>query len=1179
MDKEEITQDDLWELIESYFKEDYLHTLVRHQIESYNHFMTHQIIKTIEMFNPIRVVSEKDYDAVSGHYSLELSLSFENFRIHQPQINENNGAVKPMFPSEARLRNFTYASMTTVDLNIQYIIRNGPCLDNVQTMHKILPKIQLGKLPVMVGSDICILKQYKHLNCRQTGESACDTGGYFIINGSEKTVLGQERMAENRICCYNISKTHPKYAYMAEIKSVPEFKCISPKQIAMFIASKNAGYGHSILVNIPRIKKPIPLFIVFRAKGVLSDKAICEMILLDISDKYYSNILSNLQASVIDANQCMTQESAFNYIMAQSMYTSTPNIDKEQGMINKRKFTNDILTQDLFPHCQSQVQRIYFLGLMAHKLLCVKFELIQPDDRDSYKIKRVDLVGVSLNNLFRNYINKVIKDMEKQFIREIENGKWKVTNDYDNIINQTNIHKIIKPSTIDNGIKRALSTGDFGIKHVNSNKVGVGQVLNRLNHIATLSHLRRVSAPITKSGKVIMQRKLHGSSWGFICPAETPEGPSVGVIKNISCMAHVTIQIDGSSIYDHIAPYFTKIESIDIANIKELASTVKVIVNGSWIGITYCPLDLYNTMHRKKIEGIINIYTSVIFDTTNLEIRICCDGGRFTRPVLRTNINNKPILTIDIVRQIQSGKLKWNDLLTNCKLDESIIEYIDPEEQEYSLIASDIRNMDSQCKTKYTHSEIHPSAMLGIAASCIPFPECNQSPRNTYQSAMGKQAMGVAISEDRMDKTSYELTYPCRPLVTTKIMNVTGLNKVPSGCNITVAIASHTGYNQEDSVLLNQGSINRGLFQITLLHTEKDKDNQKTNGEEEMRCIPISEKTKGMKFANYGKIQENGLMKVNEHVSNRDIIISKVVPIKENKNDETKTIKFEDQSSIYHTTEDTYIDKNYTNRNGDGYTFTKVKLRTLRQPVIGDKFSSRHGQKGTAGNIIPEEDMPFTRDGNKPDIIINPHAIPSRMTIAHLKETLMGKVLVELGLFGDGTCCGIMPVNYIREQLLKLGYEASGEEVMYNGLTGEQIECNIFMGPLYYQRLKHMVYDKQHSRSIGLMSNLTRQPGEGRCRNGGLKFGEMERDCVISHGISRTTYDRFYWSSDKYKTTVCNKCGLIIAYNDKMGIYLCKTCGNRSAFSHIKIPYSCKLLFQELMTMNIVPRIITESTV
>ena len=1660
-----------WHIIESYFKGEHLEKLVRHQLESYNNFVSYQLNKTIEMFNPLRIVSEQDYNVDSKKYALETIITFENFKIYRPQIHENNGAVKLMFPHEARLRNFTYASAMTIDINIKYIVRTGANLENVQTFYKIIPKNHIGKLPIMLKSNICVLNQYKHFDNTQTGECKYDAGGYFIINGSEKTVIGQERAAENRVYCFNISKNNTKYSWIAEVKSIPDFKCISPKQINMYVSSKNNGFGNAICVQIPRVKHPIPLFIVFRALGIMSDKDICNYILLNVEDAKHQDMLETLQASVIEANKYISQKDSIKYITSHVMFTPI-NMDAETGIQKKHQFTLDVLNNDLLPHCNTPQQKLYFLGYMTYKLLMASSGIIEPDDRDSYINKRVDLCGTLLNNLFRNYFNKLVKDMEKQIIREINTGSWKSTDDYVNIINTTNIFKIIKSTTIENGIKRALGTGDFGVKHANSNKVGVAQVLSRLTYVSSLSHARRISTPTDKSGKLIPPRKLHNTTWGFLCPAETPEGQSVGLVKNLSYMAHVTIPSHSLPIYEYVMPNIIPIESI--ASPCEIYDKVKVFINGTIVGITNEPYELYLMMKDKKYKGIINIYTSIIFNYKMKEIRICNDGGRLSRPLLKVKDKNI-LLTTNVIDKLKNGDYTWNDLLTNRTIDDSIIEYIDAEEQSLSMIATTPAELFTQDKhfQKFSHCEIHPSTIFGILGSCIPFPEHNQSPRNTYQCldinesvllsngskipikdinvgdevvsfnpetmetsytkvvnhyvretdkviykittlsgreiiatedhkfmtgegwcqvkdmsinetqigilphqnrldnynsetkiilteeqlkdffvknnfrekiidkyvtglknigllplvntnyklpliarmfgflladgsiniyernnnkftacsfdfgtetdvkmfendvelcgfnkckynkgtrqfndvthttyavthnamlpalllalgisygkkteherkevpnwiyqgnklikreflsgfqggdgckirwnkmekgynfvcaetsqqinpkhvgslvyfmnqcatmlrefgleisdikqckveenrvkvsykisdkqinlinyfdcigyrysstknnqsfiaieylkfkhtlfeehkkmiktirdladtnhsntsianklnikvsyvsdtirsyknnrkismrnlgvdnietwtnevtlfndmlfvpiktievvenrsisditvesdnhsfiagdnflssncAQAKQAMGMYVTnfQNRMDKTAYVLNYPNRPLVDTRVMNMIQLNKIPSGTNLIVAIMTHTGYNQEDSILINKGSIDRGMSLITLYHTEKDEDKQKINGDEEIRCRPDVTKTKGMKLGNYSKVNSKGVIPENTLVENRDIIIAKVMPIKENRNDHTKVIKYEDQSKIYKTVEETYIDKNYIDRNGDGYSFAKVRLRTLRKPVIGDKFSSRHGQKGTVGNIIPECDMPFTKNGLKPDIIINPHAIPSRMTIGQLKETVLGKVLIELGLFGDGTSFGDFDVSQICKELLKLGYESNGNELLYNGLTGEQHECNVFMGPVFYQRLKHMVNDKAHSRSIGPMVNLTRQPAEGRSRDGGLRFGEMERDCMVSHGASSFTRERMYDVSDKYSVFVCKKCGLIAAYNNESNVHHCLTCDNRADFAFVKIPYSCKLLFQELNAMNVVPRIITDN--
>jgi DNA-directed RNA polymerase beta subunit len=1562
-----------WSIVGAYFRNQHLKRLVRHQIESYNDFVNNQIQRTIEMFNPVLIASEQDMCRRTKKNKLELHVTFDKFNLYRPQIHENNGATKIMFPCDARSRNFTYASTMTIDINIRYVVRTGENLENAQTFYKSIPKVHIGKLPIMLKSSICVLNQYTHINNNVSGECKHDAGGYFIINGSEKTVLGQERAAENRVYCFNTSKNNNKWTWTAEIKSVPDFKCISPKQINVMIANKNNGFGCPIYVQIPRIKQPIALFVVFRALGIMSDKDICKHIVLDIEDESAKSILNSLQASIIDANTVMTQEDALKIITSNVMYTPM-NMDKEAGAAKKRTFTQDVLGNDLFPHCHNSIQKIYFLGYMVNRILKCSLDMAKQDDRDSYVNKRVDLTGALLNNLYRNYFNKLVKDMTKQVIKEINTGSWRSTDDHMNIVNKTNIYKIIKSTTIENGIKRALSTGDFGIKNVNSNKVGVAQVLNRLTYVSSLSHLRRINTPVDKSGKLIAPRKLHNTTWGFLCVAETPEGGSVGVVKNISYMTHLTIPSNSESLHQHVEPFISRMDNLSP---KDMFVNIKVFVNGAWLGNTATPIELYNTFKDKKSKGIINIYTSIVFDIKNKEIRICNDAGRLTRPVLRVK-NNKVFITNKIIKELNAENLTWDDLLTDTKIDEAIIEYIDPEEQNFSMIAMKPADLVKKENTnfiyKFTHCEIHPSTIFGILASCIPFPEHNQSPRNTYQCldlnetvlmadgkrikikdvkvgenvvtynpstfelentkvvnhfirqndnhvykivtlsgreiiatedhkfstnngwktvkeliydytnkigiiisshnsteeykytnndgaincllneelfiqamknlnidetqnrkvnkiesyvcnlkemgliplyennpkleivarimgflyadgsiniynknrktkynykefqctfdfgtindakemmndlsilgfksvkilegtrsfkctnsdrvqthhtftmifngclpaflislgmsygkktetkrnkipdwimnnniyscqfmkgfqggdgckircdkiidkrnskegynikiqetsqqicnsekdslmyfmrqciqilnnlnikctssdvkeiiinenrikysftisskienlityyekigyaycetknktsfmnieylkyklinikinkknvmtiemwnklvehtnncifvpiksitkesdrlisdievesenhsfvagnnfassncAMGKQAMGMYVTnyQSRMDKTAYVLTYPSRPLVDTRVMGMIKLDQIPSGSAVIVAIMTYSGYNQEDSILVNKGSIDRGLFNATIYHTEKDED-KKINGDEEIRCKPDPSKTKGMKFGNYDKVNNKGLVPENTFIENRDIIIAKVVPIKENRNDHTKLIKYEDHSKIHRTTEESYIDKNFIDRNGDGYCIAKVRIRTSRKPVIGDKLSSRHGQKGTVGNIIPEGDMPFTVNGMRPDIIINPHAIPSRMTIGQLKETLLGKVLVQLGLFGDGTSFGELAVDDIRNELLKVGYEAQGNELLYNGMTGEQIESNIFIGPAFYQRLKHMVNDKQHSRSIGPMVNLTRQPAEGRSRDGGLRFGEMERDC------------------------------------------------------------------------------------
>jgi DNA-directed RNA polymerase II subunit RPB2 len=1212
-----------WALINTYFEGKHLERLVRHQIESYNDFIQNQIIRTINMFNPVHILSPHpdDYNPVVRKHTFEVMISFDNFNIMRPQIYENNGATKSMFPNEARLRNITYGSIMTVNLNIKIIRRYGDNLENEEVQHKILDKIHIGKIPIMLKSCICELSHYKHIPQRILGECSYDTGGYFIINGSEKVVIAQERASENKIYCYK-NKKSGRHSWNAEIKSVPDHKIISPKETNICVVGRDNGYGYPLEVELTRFKNAVPLFVFFRAFGILMDYEICSYIVMndrvsksyiadvmpevaegtyktvvldgrsrkikinsytDLIDKRDAQIMEFLQASIIESAEIQTQEQAIDFITKEVKYFPM-NMTHEEGEIKKREFTMNVLEKDIFPHCKTEKERIRFLGYMTNTLIQSVLGYRPEDDRDSYTNKKIDLPGTILNNLFRNYFNKLVKDMTKQIQREMKMPtSWRATGNYLNIINKTNVYKMIKTSTIENGIKRALATGDFGVKGSNSTKVGVAQVLSRLTYIAGLSHLRRINTPIDKSGKLIPPRKLHSTSWGFICPCETPEGASIGVVKNMSILTHITTPSFSGYIYDIVSDY---IVSSDLLDDGDVSKYVRLFVNGNWIGsITdTCPMDAYtvfNKLKELKMCGKFNIYTSIVFDVKTCEIRICNESGRMVRPLLLVR-KGQLLLTNEIVARVVRGELSWDDLFINHKLEHAIMEYIDADEQATCLIAThphEVLDTSNPKHKYYTHCEIHPSTIFGTIVSCIPFPEYNQSPRVIYQSAQAKQAMGVYTTnfDQRMDKSSYVLTYPMRPMIDTRFMNIIRLNEIPSGQMVMVAIASYSGYNQEDSIIFNRAAVDRGLFAATIYHTEKDED-RKTSGDEEIRCKPQKGITKGMKFANYDKLNERGLVAENSHVQRGDIIIGKVVPIKEHRADLSKVVKFQDYSVSCHAedADETYIDKNYVGRNGDGYNFCKVRMRCLRKPVIGDKFSSRQAQKGTVGIILNEEDMPFTADGLRPDIIINPHAIPSRMTIGQLKESLIGWVLCELGLFGDGTSFNELSIQDIRNELVKLGYEQNGNRVMYDGHSGKQMEANIFVGPTFYQRLKHMVNDKVQSRARGAVVLLTRQSVQGRSNEGGGRFGEMERDCVISHGASAMLRDRVYTCADKYHCFICRKCGKIAAYNEDKGIYKCHMCDNRTDFARVDVPYAFKLLSQELESMNVVPRLITE---
>ena len=1179
-----------WELLASYYKPDSLSRLVRHQHESYDDFINNQLRNTISMFNPIMSRSSNDYDPETKSYRFQVEVNVINPILNTATIHENNGVKNIMYPHCARSRNFTYSSALAVDIEIKYHVRG-----NDEPIVKYLKNVTIGKVPVMVKSSICSLNTTNDMTAL-ANECKMDPGGYFIISGSEKVVIGQERMAENKPLCFNVTKSSTAYTAFVDVKSVPHEKCISPRQFGVMISKNNTGYGFPLYAQMSRVRQHIPLFILFRAYGIVSDKDICDHIVGESSPDMDA-FRPFLQASAVDAADVMSQEDALDYIGKRAMFSAykknrpmgaagavadeagTAETDEaaaaaelEEMEGRRTKFMNNVYANEVLPHCRDVTHKTHYIGHMAHKLITTRIGKVPFDDRDSYINKRVDTTGVLLNNLFRNYYNKLTKDMQKQIVYEINNGSWKSTDSYENIMTHTNIYKIIKISTIENGLNRALSTGDFGTRNGND-KVGVAQVLNRLNYMSLLSHLRRVNTPIDKSGKLVAPRKLHPTTWGMLCPVESPEGQSVGVVKNIATMAVITMASDATLLRDKVVGIVDPIATDTYTKTEH----VKMICNGEWIGTTDSPDRVYGELKSWKARGIITAYTSITFDPGTKELCINNEGGRFMRPLF-TVTDNKVMYDMmqEEIAVANPGTNLWDACLRTVGANGRCpIEYIDVGEQNDAMIR--MNRKEGKPEIQYTHMEIHPSTIFGVLASCIPFPDHNQSPRNTYQCAMGKQAMGTYSREHgaRMDRTAYVACYPTRPLVDTRMSGILGLHEMPSGTQSIVAIMSFDGYNVEDSVLINQGSVDRGMFQTVVSHSERDEDSN-THGEEEIRCKPDKSRTQGIKFGNYDKVDDKGVIGENEKLEKGDIIMAKVSTIKENRNDPSKVVKYRDESVIFRAGDNCYVDKTTSGRNGDGYKFVKVKYRETRSVAIGDKFCSRSAQKGTVGNILPEVDMPYTREGIRPDIILNPHAIPSRMTIAQLKESLMGKALLDLGMFGDGTPFGELSVEDIRKHLMALGQESNGNEIMYNGKSGEMMESNIFIGPVFYQRLKHMVSDKAHSRSVGPMINLTRQPAEGRSRAGGLRIGEMERDGIASHGMTRFCRERLYDSSDAYSVHICNSCGMIASVNPKYNINVCQTCDNKVDFSLVSVPFAFKLMMQELQSCNITPRIITD---
>ena len=1171
------------DILGSYFKQFEGKELVKHQIESYNDFMENKIPDIISQANPLVVYHE--YNNTCNKYKYEIHIRFKNPSFTEPIITENDGSTCLMTPYKARLRNFTYSVPLFINIEIQTIERYGEKLEEFNINKKVIKSISLGKIPIMLKSKFCILNDIKNFSLDDNlGECKFDPGGYFIINGNEKVIVAQEKIADNKLYIFRVNKMNNKTLCVAEIKSVAESKFSIPKNFSIKMIKKTNSYV--IRASINNIKQEIPLFILFRALGVDSDKDIIKYIINDLGIKN-NRLLYSLQDTIIEGQECNSQSEAYEYIIKYIQTYGQPK-DIQLDIERKKGFVRDILEKDFLPHIgKDLLNKIFYLGYMSLNLLKCYLGFRDFDDRDSYTNKRVELSGILLANLFRQYFSKTTKDMRNFTMKECNTCH----NNFNihNIINETNINKLLKPNTIETGIKFAMSTGNWGIK-TSTNKVGIAQVLSRLNFCSTLSHLRRLAAQSEKTGKLIGPRKLHNTQYGIVCPAETPEGGSVGNVKNLAIMTTVTTMSNSIPIYNKLLHNGVILlnaigdEEGKKVYFHEIANYGKVFINGNWIGLHNNLKELLDKLRHLRRVANINIHTSLCWNIMSNELFIYTDGGRCSRPLLIVNDNKLKITSVDIMK-LKEGKYRWNNLLfgglhefntyENFKktdVIEGVIEYIDVEEAHNCLIA--MTQNDLKKKNRYTHCEIHPSTILGAIASTIPLPDHNQSPRNTYQSAMGKQAMGVYASNyrHRMDTLGHVLSYPDKPLVQTFISNYLYMNSLPTGLNAIVAIATYSGYNEEDSIILNKSAIDRGLFLSTFYRSYRDDEKKiQSSGKEERFTKPDPKYTKGMKPCNYDKLDSNGFIKENTYVDGDDIIMGKVFPIK---NMDNKKEQYRDSSTALRSNENGYIDKIFEDRNNEGHKFCKIRVRSQRVPTVGDKFSSRHGQKGTVGMTTRNEDMPYSKNGIVPDLIMNPHAVPSRMTIAQLIETLMGKACVNLGGYGNGTPFVDCNLENIQQIMEGFGYEKYGNEILYNGRTGKQMSVKIFMGPTYYQRLKHLVDDKIHSRSHGPIVQLTRQPTEGRAREGGLRFGEMERDCMISHGTVQFLKERMLDVSDNYRLFVCMKCNMTAIVNPEKDIYLCKKCNNRTLFGEVRIPYACKLLFQEMESMSISPKMI-----
>jgi len=1194
-----------WKIIDTYFR-DNPQNLVAHHLDSYDDFFQYGIHRIFKENNPIRFIEPTIDDRNKPNECLLYLGGKDGTKIYfgKPVIYDEH-QTHYMYPNDARLRDMTYGVTIQYDVDVELIYTDG---EESRTETMTLEKILLGRFPIMTKSKLCILNGLSKDVCYNLGECENDDGGYFIIDGKEKVIIPQETFADNMLYVRKY-KEGELYSYSTEIRSVSEDTSKQVRTTSVKMVAPSAKYtNNQLVVDVPNVRKPVPLFILMRALGVISDKSIIETCLLDLekNEQYIDYFIP----SVHDANKFFDQHSALKYI---STFTK------------KRSIASvlDILMNYFLPHIGENnfLDKAYFVGYMVSKLVRVYTGEDSPTDRDNYKFKRVQQTGQLIYELFREYYliqqHSIFLAIDKEYYFHI--GEYK--NDFSKLI-ESNYRDFFKTRDVETGMKRAFK-GDWGSKSY-TKKLGVVQDLNRLSWNSYISQLRKTNLPLDASAKVVGPRHLNGSQWGFIDPVDTPDGGNIGLHKHLAISTHITSR---SSSYPLIKWLRANLPLKLIQECKPLflAQNTKVLVNGNWIGVVADPLENIGLLKMFKRNGLIPVFTSITFDYSKNEIHIYTDGGRLMRPTYYIE-NGKPSYDRkELIEKLNIDKLTWPEIVSGLKsasddnkklnrdeiysMEElygttkvdfekhgSMVEYIDASEEDASLIAT--YEDDLKTNKPYTNIEIHPSLLLGVMGNMVIYPEHNPYARNAFSCGQSRQAVSMYHTNHQMriDKMGVVLNNGQIPLLKSRYLKYVNNEKAPYGVNAIVAIMSFTGYNVEDAILINEGAVDRGIFRTTYysMYQSREESSKVSGSTVNSYFADVSKKevvgTK--KGYDYGYLNQHGLIEEGTALNDKMIVIGKITNSEEVNTDSSVKPKKGQLG---------YVDKSFVTDGEEGFRIAKVRIREERIPAIGDKMASRAGQKGTIGLIIPENDMPFTPDGLRPDLIINPHAIPSRMTIGQLIESLFGKACCEYGGFGDCTAFATKGSNTetYGKMLTRAGFHSSGTQVLYNGMTGEQLSSDIYIGPTYYMRLKHMVKDKINYRPRGPVNALTRQSVHGRANDGGLRIGEMERDGIISHGAAHFLSESFLERSDEYYMAVCNKTGMISIYNPNENIFLSPQADGPvkfytnvdnkfnieqitkygRSFSLVRVPYTLKLLIQEAQVMNVQFRIITEDNV
>ncbi|MBN1539919.1 MAG: DNA-directed RNA polymerase subunit B [Candidatus Thermoplasmatota archaeon] len=1129
------------EVVEAFFKS---RNIINHQLASFNDFLpTHDNPKS-RMQRIIDSIRIGEVDNERGLIRLDvdkldedsIDVKLGRITVGTPIVKEANGATHELTPMEARLRDLTYSAPIFLEVTI---IENG--------IDREPEKVKIGDLPIMVKSKRCnlhreMMSQDRNLTDDQyynrlqdMREDPLDPGGYFIINGTERSLISLEDLSPNRV----LVEWEEKYGTPMAVAKV-----FSQREGFRALTSVELKKDGILMVSVPAAPTQIPLIILMKALGMDADEDIAKAI---VSDERMNNIIfANLEECSVNYT-VNTIEDALNYLEKK--------FATGQAKEFREKKVESIIDKSLLPHLgdhrDQRIKKAIYLGRIARSVLELKFGQRDPDDKDHYANKRISLAGDLMEDLFRVAFTSLMKDLKYQLERTITRKR------------KLRVSSAIRPDVLSQRIIHALATGNWV-----GGRDGVSQLLDRTCNMSTISHMRRITSPLTRSQPHFEARDLHPTQWGRLCPNETPEGQNCGLVKNLALIVDISEGYDDRKLESTL--FDMGVRRIE----KELTDESRVYLNGNLIGIHHDPEGLVESLRKRRRQGFLAMpqekshEINVRYNQQINSVIINCDDGRVRRPLFVLE-RGQTKLTERMKNSLIEGKITWEDLVQ-----QGIIEWIDAEEEEDLYISLDIE----QSRPDHTHMEIDPMVILGTCSGLVCYPHHNSSPRITMGAGMAKQSLGLGASNFRIrcDTRAHLLHYPQKPLVQTKTMDFVNFNTRPGGQNFVVAVMSYQGYNMEDALIFNRASIERGLGRSTFIRTYPVEERRYPGGQEDRIEIPQPDVMGSRTEEAYNNLDEDGIISPEFEVLGKDVLIGRTSPPRflEEHTDFLTPRRRRETSLTVRPRESGYVDTVMITESENGLRLVKVTVRSEKIPEVGDKFASRHGQKGVIGLITNPEDMPFNEDGIIPDLVTNPHAIPSRMTVAHVLEMIGGKVGSMQGRTIDGTAFSGEGEDSLRDQLLSVGFKSTGKEIMYDPFTGKKLRVEVFKGVIYYQKLHHMVSGKMHVRSRGPVQILTRQPTEGRSRQGGLRFGEMERDCLIAHGVSMVIKDRLLDESDGTIEYVCGnpKCGNV-AMLDKRGALRCPVCGETGNIHPVQTSYAFKLLMDELKSMCVAMRL------